>query len=251
MRRTSRLLQGLVVLAFAVTLPESPGGEMEFQLGQQERIRFLIKTLGSKNAKPPGRGPIVRFSNNYSREAQAVVYLAIQQLLQEGSATFDILIEHFDDPRYSYSYDAPSGVFHMTVGDACHSIVERSVICYEMMIHLISSDQNHVIPWRDSSLKEWWKKNQTRELWEIQIEAIDAQIEYQRAVEYQTAKPIHPLAKKMPEEKFDAKRNENIKILENLRSAISLTRTAYRPTSIDQHFGQMTRLPWPTPSLNN
>ena len=97
------------------------------------RIPFLERSLGS-------------FPQGYDRNAQVVVYLAIQQLLAEGSTGFDTLIEHFNDKRYSYTYAAPDGEYNRTVGEACGLIMMRCIKCYHNEIHIITEEQFRLAP---------------------------------------------------------------------------------------------------------
>src|SRR5437660_637199 len=97
------------------------------QKHSQARIRTLIGMLASTNKAPDAKEGRLSVPKDYDTGAQAVVYLAAQQLLSEGSPAFDLLIEHFDDDEYSYSYESPVGRFNRTVGDVCWQILTRVV----------------------------------------------------------------------------------------------------------------------------
>jgi hypothetical protein len=110
----------------------------------QQRVQMLIKLLASTNTAP--EEPIHSFPPNYSRDAQVVVYLAIQQLLAEGSIAFDVLIENSNDKHYCYTYAAPDSEYNRTVGEACVLIVVGNVRCYAREIHIITEEQRYLGP---------------------------------------------------------------------------------------------------------
>jgi hypothetical protein len=105
----------------------------------QQRIRVLAELLASKNAVCGTQCD--RFPKGYDRHAQVVVYLAIQQLLAEGPAGFDTLIEHFKDGRYCYTYAAPDDNYNATVGGTCALIMTLCIRCYANEIHVITDEQ--------------------------------------------------------------------------------------------------------------
>ena len=140
-------------------------------------------TVGFQN-KAPESYP---FPASYDENAQVVVDLAIQQLLAEGSAGFDTLIEHFNDHRYSYSYAAPDEVCPETVGTVCRSIMWRCIKCYDNEIHYIASEQWNLSPnLGKPNMADWWKRNRSRSLWEIQVEGIDRAIAFMENSRFDT-----------------------------------------------------------------
>ncbi len=112
-----RILAGVLVLVPAILLTDRVDADDSAQTMQRQRIRVIVELLASKNAAP--RMGSDGFPPSYDRNAQVVVYLASQQLLNEGSAAFDILIEHLNDKRYSYTQAEPDSDYNRTVGDVC------------------------------------------------------------------------------------------------------------------------------------
>ena len=84
--------------------------------GKDERIRLLVEMLASKNPAPKLDYGRLIVPAGFDREAQAVVYFALQQLLAEGEVPFDTLISHFDDDRYSLSFSGIQGQGNLDVG---------------------------------------------------------------------------------------------------------------------------------------
>jgi hypothetical protein len=211
----------------------------------QQRIRVLVELLASKNTVS-GRS-LDRFPQNFDRNAQVIVYLAIQQLLAEGSTGFDTLIEHFNDKRYSYTYAAPDAEYNCTVGEACAGIMVRCIKCYNLEIHLITEEQYRLAPdFNDENPAVWWKRNRHRPLWEIQIDAIDRAIALMETVRRDKTKMPWRFAVEL----FESRRKDNLRILKEMRASIAARKEAYRPKSLDKRLDEpyepMLGLPWPT-----
>jgi hypothetical protein len=215
----------------------------------QQRIRVLVELLASKNTVS-GKS-IARFPPSYDRNAQVVVYLAIQQLLAEGSTGFDTLIEHFDDNRYSYTYAAPDAEYNMTVGGACASIMAECIVCYGNEIHLITEEQYRLnSELGGGRMADWWKRNRHRPLWEIQVETIDRAIKLMETVRRGKTRLPWRLAEQLTPDVFESRRKENLRILKEMRASIVANKQAYRPKSLerrlDDPYDAMLGLPWPT-----
>ena len=213
----------------------------------QQRIRVLVELLASKNTVSGNKS----FPPGYDRNAQVVVYLAIQQLLAEGATGFDTLIEHFNDNRYSYTYAAADGEYHCTVGDACSLIMMRCIKCYHHEIHIITEDQFHLAPdFSKEKMADWWKHNRHRPLWEIQVDSIDRAIALMETVRRDKTRLPWRLAEFLTPEVFESRRKENLRILKEMRASIVAHKEAYRPKSLekwlDDPFEPMLGLPWPT-----
>lgn len=218
----------------------------------KKRIEYLIELLASKNVMKeeiPRLGATRRSYDGYDCDAQGVVYLAGQQLVREGAVAFDALLAHSEDRRYSYSYEGPNGEFVVAVSGACYKIVKRAILCYEAEIPLLTSAQHRILPWGDGELKAWWEKNRTRELWELQIEAIDQQLAFQKSVKYEDAPPIFRAASKMPPDEFEKIRKDAIAKLERLRAGIAASHTPHFADPFKEHLSYFRRLPWPTPIM--
>ena len=216
----------------------------------QQRIRVLVQLLASKNIVS-GKS-LQQFPKGYDVKAQVVVYLAIQQLLAEGSTGFDTLIEHFNDTRYSYTYAASDDNYNMTVGNACSAIMVQCIKCYSHQIHIITSEQGDLAPDfnKKEDLANWWKRNRHRPLWDIQVDAIDHAIALMETVSRDKARIPFWLATELSPQVFETRRKDNLRILKELRASIVSQKEAYRPKSLekwlDEPFDDMIGLPWPT-----
>jgi hypothetical protein len=218
---------------------------------ERERIDALIELLASKNAAPTKDGPLsgIEPPLGYDKGHQGIVFRAIQQLLKEGDTAFDALIDHSADKRYSISYEAPSGPYHLTVGSICSRVISRSVYCYEDLgkLQRISSDQRGHPEMANAA--EWWEKNRKKSLWQIQVEMIDRQIVYFQELDLATSRPPHRYVTKPPIATLEELRSQNISALKTMRARIVATKQAYRPRSIDEPYGRLTWLPWETVSF--
>jgi hypothetical protein len=215
-------------------------------LGQEERIRALVEMLASKNTAPTGGGGRLDYPKDYDKSNQAVVYLAMQQLLAEGSAAFETLLAHCDDKRFSYTNHDGSGDYRHSVGDACYQVMWRNVLCYDLEIHLLTMDQCRIDPWLGKDFAVWLKDNKDRPLWELQTEAIDRAVRFFENVDREKATATHPDAQKLPAEVFEQKRKANIEILRSMRASIHANKQPYRPRTIDNYWNNMRDLPWRT-----
>jgi hypothetical protein len=215
----------------------------------QQRIRVLVELLASKNTVS-GR-TMESVPQGYDRNAQVIVYLAIQQLLAEGSPAFDTLIEHFNDKRYSYTYAAPDDQYNETVGGACTGIMVQCVKCYSCQIHFITDEQFRLAPdFSNENIADWWKHNRHHPLWQIQVEAIDHAIALMEKVRRDKTRLPWRFAEQLTPEVFESRRKDNLKVLKELRASIVAQKEAYRPKSLekwlDNPFEPMLGLPWPT-----
>ena len=238
----------MAFLLFAC-LQDAANAASPAQTPDEQRIRVLVELLASKNTVS-GRN-LESFPQGYDRNAQVVVYLAIQQLLAEGSTGFDTLIEHFNDKRYSYTYAAPDGEYNMTVDVACELIMTRCIKCYHNEIHIITEDQFRLAPdFSKEKIADWWKHNRHRPLWEIQIDAIDHAITLMETVRRDKTRVPWRLAEQLTPEVFESRRKDNLRILKELRASIVAQKEAYRPKSLekwlDDQYDSMLGLPWPT-----
>ena len=129
-------------IAEPTTVADSPPSESPathaFLYGQQDRVKASLWKCSLPKTKDRRSAGDLRYPAKYDYRAQAVVYLAIQQLFTEGSATFDALVEHFDDKRYSYTYEAGTGQFNRSVGQVCHDIMYRNLACWDFEVDLLT-----------------------------------------------------------------------------------------------------------------
>lgn len=220
-----------------------------FVEAKTRRIQAVIEQLASRNRAPVKSGPQMVFPEEYSDEAQTAVYLAMRCLLGEGSDGIDQLRSRFDDTRYAYSYTSPNGIHNATVGGACQRLARRVILAFEPEMARISSDQVARPPWQDREFGDWWVAHRDRPLWELQISAIDAQIQVFETMRRETAASPHPLAEKLSEEKFERLRKLNLARLQEIKNCIKEGRRAIIATEIDEDYGAMTKMEWPTRSF--
>ena len=142
----------------------------------RKRVGLLIEQLASQNTAPPvvgsfddGEEQLVKFPEKYDRSLQVPVYCAYQALLAEEDTAIDLLLDHAEDTRYSYSVNSFRD-YNVSVGNACQRIASAMLIGFEEELHVISRDQKHVFPPADPfgknkprpDLLDYWR--QRREL---------------------------------------------------------------------------------------
>jgi hypothetical protein len=229
-----------VVVNTAWAYDPSPAGQ------PSGRIQCLIDKLASTNAAPDTGSPHI-FAEGYDRNAQVCVYLAIQQLLREGSLSFDLLVRHFDDQRYSHTAEFPAEYGNRTVGATCEIIMRDTVLFYERDIDMFTDEQTDV-PLHSQELRVWWRNHRNDPLWKIQADAVEEELQILKAIEFSKAVGVRsPQGVTKPQRgDFEMRRTKDIDILQRLLAAIVATHKPYFPTTIDAPYDAMIGLPWPT-----
>src|SRR5262249_49399533 len=96
-------------------------------------------------------------------------------------------------------------------------------------LHFMTKDQYGVYPPGDPSAKKWWKDKKKMGLAKVQVEAIDAMLDFMQKADAKKATPSHPNAKKVAPAEFEKRRKKNIRILKAIREMILSTGKPYRP----------------------
>jgi hypothetical protein len=215
-----------------------------------KRIDYLIDMLASKNAAPPIKGDgedrRIVFPETYDKSLQVPVYLAVQQLLAENEAAFDRLLAQTNDKRYSYSVNNGFGEYNVTVSEACSRIVIRCLFSFGQELHLITHSQGSQfgLKLNKMSLAEWWEKNKQRGLAALQVEAIDSEIDFLQTVDRTKVLGPDTYSSRLPSDRFNSLREENIQILKSIRLSIIETGEPYRAKNLDGDHESMIGMPW-------
>ena len=219
------------------------------------RVKFLIDCLASKNTPPEVTGDAsigdeqtIRFPETYDESAQVIVYLAAQELLAEDEDVIDVLLEHENDDRYSFSINSVED-YNVNVSQACNRIAWRKLHAYEPELHLITRSGPRYPdfdPFAGSkdSFARWWKANKTRGLAQLQLEALDAEIKFMEQADSKTALPWHPDAEPLPIAEFNRLRDENLQRLKAIRGYVSAAKVPYRPKELETFPQYVFGLPW-------
>jgi len=216
-----------------------------------KRITHLIGMLASRNAPPrihgdPRKGDWVqiRFDKAYDTNLQVPVYLAMQELLAEEEAALDLLLKHGDDKRYCLSITHIENDENKTVGEICTRIFWAKILPFQEELHFITKDQWGVYPRSGKSDKEWWKGKKKHGLAKVQIEAIDAMLDFMKKADVKKASPWHPEAKPVTPREFERGRKKNIRLLKAIRETIVNTGKPYRPSTCNPWYDHIIGLPW-------
>jgi hypothetical protein len=224
----------------------------------RKRVEALIEQLASRNAAPLVRGDAsegddqtIHFPATYDETQQTPVFCAYKALLAEEDAAIDILIEHANDQRYSYSVNSTSDR-NVTVGAACEEIASAMIVGFDNELEVISRSQFGVFPARDPfdksdplpTVVSYWKKNKELGLAKIQLLAIDEMLKYFRNANGETDPPWHPEAARLDLSEFNRRRDANIRTLTAIRKYVSETGKRYKTTQIDGAHNCMFGLPW-------
>lgn len=230
----------------------------------RKRVELLIEQLASRNAAPIVRGDgrrgedqTIRFPKTFDKELQIPVYSAMQALLAEDDIAIEILMEHLDDVRYSYSVNTYAD-YNVSVGRACASLATQMLIGFEDELLVVSRSQFGIVP-SDSSgendspttVLDYWKKHRELGAAKIQVQAIDAMLEYFRTADSKTEPPWHPDAKRLEAAEFNRRRDENIQSLTAIRRFISDTGRRYRTNRTNGAHDALFGFPWTSRKFNN
>lgn len=140
-----------------------------------KQINDLIDSLASHYEKP----------NVDSRErvpAEPAIWRAVDELIAIGPRAFPLLIDHFDDERFSFTEDCVScersenPVFKRTVGHLCYMIVRSQVQRYESWEGPDPRDSpgysECVVPHEKERAVQWLQSSAGKSLWEMQYDNI-------------------------------------------------------------------------------
>jgi hypothetical protein len=153
-----------------------------------KEIKALIDQLVSPNRKPnveDGDSAARGLPRDFDRKKQKQVDRAITKLQKLGTRAFPFLIERWGDKRYclTASSSASGAFLHQTVGQIC-----RAIICDQLQPYGTwpgggyNPDRRppHYRPgYPDKFLgsqeaaRRWWKKNQGKTLYQMQLQALD------------------------------------------------------------------------------
>ena len=246
----------LMLLFMQPTKAQEPRGKKPDP--NRKRVEFLIEQLASQNPAPTvngsarrGEDQVIRFPEKYDKNLQIPVYCAYQALLAEDDTAMDMLLEHENDARYSYSVNSYAD-YNVSVGGACKNIAAAMLIGFENELHVVSRSQFGVFPSADPfgkaeqppELLDYWRKHRDLGVSKIQVQAIDAMLEYFRNADGETAHPWHPDAAPLDLNEFNRLCDENIRTLTAIRRYVNETGKRYRSNRIDGAHDCVFGLPW-------
>ena len=137
-------------------------------------VEHLIDQLASRNPEPPQWKQ--QSPQAVAREEQ--IWKAVDRLHEMGLRAFPQLIAHFDDKRFCCLEDsmASDDVHHRSVGFVCWIIVRSQVKKYVPWEgpdpRGLPGYASCTLPSDKKEAESWWKANQTKSLWELQIENV-------------------------------------------------------------------------------
>jgi hypothetical protein len=248
---STRIFQSLISLLSLLAVAVAPlSADEKPPTETTERITHLIGMLASRNAPPriddmKGYAEAT-FDKAYDKNLQVPVYLAMQQLLGEGEAALELLLRHEDDEGYCLSVTDCDYDKNRSVGFICRRIFWANIRPFQAELHFMTRGGRGEYPnLKGNSLKEWWEGKKKIGLAKVQIEAIDAELDFvQKADAKKAAGPI-PDAPPLSSAEFEEARKKNIQILKAMRETILSTGKPYRPRMcINTLYEQIIGLPW-------
>jgi len=152
-------------------------------------IKALIEQLASPNPKPitgdeePKVGPDYRLPPGFNHEKQVPVREARSALRILGSQAFPMLIERWDDKRYSLTVaNGLSGwCRNQTVGKVCQTIIYDHIQPYGYWQSIGRDPRGKPLRPRypeefissQETARIWWEKHKDKTLQQMQLEVLD------------------------------------------------------------------------------
>ena len=147
----------------------------------------LVEALASKNMPPllqpggkGGRQRVASLPEGFTKKAQDEVYMALSKILIAGVDAIPHLIEHLEDKRYCLTWDYDGdGPRNATVRNVCWMVLHRQIDMNEQYL-LFGAREIHFGTFSYVSQnigdrakgREWWQQHKSKQLWEIQSEAL-------------------------------------------------------------------------------
>jgi hypothetical protein len=196
---------------------------------KQKRIHDLVESLASTSGEPvrrkEGGAEYFAFPANFNWNAYQRISKTIGELAALGLEAFPELVAHAGDARFCCLVDGFVVPERRTVGDVCEAILNSQVEVYDYAI----TREDRMIPsslpgryFGDStqSAADWWEKNKTKSLLEMQILAAENALRVTK----------NRKASSRPEEEelreFERRRAGNIENLDGLISKLRKTQKA-------------------------
>ena len=203
-----------LILAIGLVTFALPLGHCDESMTKDElakKYRGLVQQLVSPNKEATtDNGSSGRYAlpKGYDVSAQKRIYAARQTLYDEFEEALPFLVEALDDDRYCMTIDWAEGdaYYNFSVGKICRNMIASHLEVYRNKMRF-SLRRWHQYTYPVS--KEWWKKQNSRNLVELQIDAINWAIDQCRA------------EKEIP--------NQEITDLQKLRDEIAKSRKATKP----------------------
>lgn len=155
----------------------------------EQKIKTLLDRLVSPNPQPitgdedRSVAPGVRLPPGFDNPKQEKVHRARLQLEKFGSQAFPMLIERWDDKRYSLTVsNMLSGYYHnYTVGKVCQTMIYDHIQPYGYWQASRGDPRGkrtrpqypEKFLGSKAAAQEWWEKHKDKSLDKIQLEAID------------------------------------------------------------------------------
>ena len=149
------------------------------RLPANPELESLIDQLASQNPAPKLGGPMSEpaLDKLYDVKKQQLVEDAYLKLGQIGYEAFPYLINHLEDDRYSHT-ESGAIYFNVTVGDASRQLIVRAVNVVSIYCGPGKADfvDYFKLEW-DGDIQRWWREKKHLSLREMQIEALNFQIQ--------------------------------------------------------------------------
>jgi len=175
----------IVFFSITISFASDEDAKKDTQKEDSKEIANLVEKLASPNPKPIIPDKYVEskiiYSPNYSKEAQNRIYEVRKKIEEKGMDAFPYLIEHYNDDRYSITYETSwNGCwYNASVGSECADIVHKQLQPLGPF-RVNATDAGDKRPYYDfhflyskDTMQSWYKTNKDKSLRELQIEVLE------------------------------------------------------------------------------
>jgi hypothetical protein len=188
-----------IVTVASLSLSSSAEEPGTISKDSKQKIETLIDKLAAKRPKPVSvKDP----KHHVERLKKPDVFIPLEddvaaaadELLKLGTQAFPYLIDHFDDDRYSFMEHDPTSeeVYVWPVGEYCFRLVRAQVMKYRPWQVAdprgTPGYSDSIVPHDKKTALEWWEKNKTHALWELQADSVQLVIKENENPRYFTFK---------------------------------------------------------------
>ena len=173
------------IVFLSISANVSLAGDSPSTENLDKKYRALVEQLVSPNPAPTthvdGQPTKVLFPKNYDVEAQKRMAAARMALYANMREALPYLIDALDDKRYcmTINWADGDGYYNESVGDICREVIASHLEVYRKELNFTGPQHWHHYTYPDISRK-WFENRKTRNLAELQLEAIDWAIQRRR-----------------------------------------------------------------------
>jgi hypothetical protein len=137
----------------------------------------LIEQLVNPHPPPPSKKSYVYEPPTFDPKVVAKIRKAYDTLSDNIQVSLPVLVKHANDERFSHFCESPGAFPKVSVGAACHEIVEAHVEVYLRYVERDDQDGRRIYHpsfiWKCGGVAKWWTSRKNKTFAKLQLEAIN------------------------------------------------------------------------------